>query len=88
MEKIKISYIALGQKQYNYDAIETILKDNPHLRRSWAENCGVDENDDRIVGAWPHIFEKFYDGYLAALTLIWSGDTAKEVLTKIGEVME
>lgn len=49
----------------DYDAIEEIFKNDNHLLESWANNCGIDKNDDRCIYGWPDKFEYFYDGYMS-----------------------
>ena len=64
MEKVDIMISrSFGRRQYDYDKIEKLLTDDPYLRKCWADNCGVHEDDGRVIHGWPELFEKFYDGY-------------------------
>ncbi len=56
-----------GRRQYAFDRIEQLFKDDNYLREKWAENCGIKNDDGRAIYGWPELFEKFYDGYYDAL---------------------
>ena len=43
------------------------LGDGSPLRQAWADECGIDVNDERVTYGWPEKFRCFKNGWEAAM---------------------
>ena len=56
----------LEGREYRYNVIEAILKNDTALNAAWCEQCGIATDDDRRIYGWPDTFWSFYSGWVAA----------------------
>jgi len=53
-------------REYRYNVIEAILKNDTALNTAWCEQCGIAADDDSRIYGWPESFRSFYSGWVAA----------------------
>lgn len=59
------------------------LGDGSPLLHAWAEECGIDVNDNRVIYGWPEKFRCFKNGWEAALKISVAREDMRAAMTAL-----
>lgn len=59
------------------------LGDGSPLLQAWADECGIDVNDDRVIYGWPEKFRCFKNGWEAALKISVTIEDMRAAMTAL-----